>query len=438
MTGKDDFCMFSHPLFSHFKQQKGNKNFFKDFGVTTQLNSAKDLIIPREQKRLPVLAGSESIFAAHPTQRVFSDFRQDETSETRNYQFFEPSLTRVHQNYQLVKKLGQGCFGSVYEARDKASGSPRAIKMVNPKRKTLLQNALKEAHILKQLSDSNCPVPKYYDSWIEGNKMLLIMECCESTLANEIKTRRATDTRFSESEIKTICANIVTSLKKLHELGYAHMDLKPDNILLASNAKNSFKEVCTCSNIDNPIIENPRSRGSSTSPRIDGEKRSYLLADFGICVSVDRSGSEFDFLEGDHKYMPLETLELSTAKRAQLDLTKVDIFSLGVILLQLTTGIDLPERGPEWSQIRQEDYTIGLMSKTAYSDNLKRVVIGCLRKEASQRLSLTQIISETFHQQDFSKRTTERREESRLRRKIELIREPQFSKDASSRHHYTV
>lgn len=163
---------------------------------------------------------------------------------------------------------------------------------------------------------------------------------------------------------------------------------------------------------------NSKENACSTSPRSRLRDSKYLLADFGICAHTNHVNSKYEIQEGDKVYMPLEVFALDKENRAPIDLTKVDVFSFGLILLQLMTGKDLPDQGPEWTNLRSNNLADELVSKTEYSEQLKKIVISCLDKVASSRPSFPQILSEIIVKKDFNQRITEKREEVRITQRM--------------------
>lgn len=70
---------------------------------------------------------------------------------------------------------------------------------------------------------------------------------------------------------------------------------------------------------------------------------------FGICVS-----------EGDGKYVALEVLREKTYTKAG------DIFSLGIMMLEIASDVALPGSGPEWVKIREGDVPTCYTNRSKY------------------------------------------------------------------------
>lgn len=144
----------------------------------------------------------------------------------------------------------------------------------------------------------------------------------------------------------------------------------------------------------------------------------YLLADFGICSKIIQSNTSYDILEGDKAYMPLEVFHYSGETNKPLDLCKVDVFSFGMILLQMMTGIDAPKTDAEWRSIRSRDFAISVLKGTSYSEKLKGVVCSCMDPVASQRPTFASILSEIKEKKDYLQVYSLKRETARLEKRL--------------------
>jgi serine/threonine protein kinase len=94
----------------------------------------------------------------------------------------------------------------------------------------------------------------------------------------------------------------------MHRLGFAHLDVKLDNIL--SNGVNTYK-----------------------------------LVDYGLTARLDGPP---DFEEGDRRYLAPELLASKCTHPAA-----ADIFSLGISMYQLVSGTSLPSDGPDYTMLRE-------------------------------------------------------------------------------------
>ncbi|KAJ9530963.1 hypothetical protein QJQ45_028750 [Haematococcus lacustris] len=113
-----------------------------------------------------------------------------------------------------------------------------------------------------------------------------------------------------EAELLDIMHQMVSALKHCHDLGLAHLDVKPDNIYRAQ-----------------PQV--PSAAGASGTA-------TYKLGDFGLATAKNAKGP---MLEGDVRYLAPELL---AGKDNEAGLDKADMFALGATLYELATGSPLP------------------------------------------------------------------------------------------------
>ncbi|KAK9723153.1 Protein kinase domain [Popillia japonica] len=141
----------------------------------------------------------------------------------------EESLTRQPEEvFDIICKLGEGSYGSVYKALHKESGQVLAIKQVPVD--TDLQEIIKEISIMQQCDSPY--VVKYYGSYFKNTDLWIVMEFCGAGSVSDImRLRKKT---LTEDEIATILCDTLKGLEYLHLRRKIHRDIKAGNILLNS------------------------------------------------------------------------------------------------------------------------------------------------------------------------------------------------------------
>lgn len=141
----------------------------------------------------------------------------------------EECLTRQPDEvFDLLCKLGEGSYGSVYKALHKESGQMLAIKQVPVD--TDLQEIIKEISIMQQCDSPF--VVKYYGSYFKGTDLWIVMEYCGGgSVSDVMRIRKRT---LQEDEIATILCDTLKGLEYLHQRRKIHRDIKAGNILLNS------------------------------------------------------------------------------------------------------------------------------------------------------------------------------------------------------------
>ena len=134
--------------------------------------------------------------------------------------------------YQILKVIGDGTYGKVYEGINKETNEKVAIKKLKNKMSSwedcILQN---EVRFLRKLNNEN--IVKLFEVIREqNNDVSYIFEYCDCNLFEFIEKHRKQKMFISEAKIRNIIYQITCGLKYLHSCNIMHRDLKPENILM--------------------------------------------------------------------------------------------------------------------------------------------------------------------------------------------------------------
>lgn len=212
-----------------------------------------------------------------------------------------------HQNYQLMAKIGEGGFATVYQAKQRNSGQQVAIKFLtlaehnqHDQKQQARQNFEREARLTAGLQHPN--IVKLLDTGqCRNHHTYAVFEYVSGeTLQHHLAYSGALTTTVAVE----IMAQVLDALAYAHLQGVIHRDIKPANIMLA---------------------------------RTDGKLHAKIL-DFGIgtCLTTPsstpkQSNSHNDTL-GTPAYSAPEQL------RGEPNTTKTDIYAWGLVLLECLTG----------------------------------------------------------------------------------------------------
>ena len=144
---------------------------------------------------------------------------------------------RAVNAFSKGSKLGEGTYGSVYMATDKASGQRVALKRVKLSdsgfdREGMPITSLREISLLRRLSHRN--VVELLEV-VVGNRadaVFLVFEFCAFDLARLIDTM---ERPFSQGEVKWMMAELLRAVTYLHANHVMHRDLKMSNLLLSDD-----------------------------------------------------------------------------------------------------------------------------------------------------------------------------------------------------------
>lgn len=140
------------------------------------------------------------------------------------------------QNYDQIRMLGKGSFGSVALLRDKRSGAERVCKVVDTSRMAakVLQLTRAEIAVLCELDHpSIVKIYEYADDEHEKQIVFMIEHIaggsCEELLS---KSGRP----LSESLVGKLVFQLFVALAHCHARGVVHRDLKPANMMLTASS----------------------------------------------------------------------------------------------------------------------------------------------------------------------------------------------------------
>ena len=254
----------------------------------------------------------------------------------------------VGNRYRIVRLIGCGGMGAVYEAIDSRLQTTVALKQCIPIEKVARQAFEREAHFLAHLQHPGLPVVN--DHFLDGEDQFLVMGFVPGPNLHELLTQRGS--ALSETELLALADQILEILEYLHTRTppIIHRDIKPQNMKL-----------------------------SATTGRV-------MLLDFGLAKSYATAGTttagSVSVFGYSHGYASPEQINgTGTDERS-------DIFSLSATLYNLATGCAPLPTG-------QRIYTTGVERK---ADPLQaaNLVNPHLSREVSALLSMGMALDPTY------------------------------------------
>ncbi len=138
--------------------------------------------------------------------------------------------SRFQSRYRLLRELGEGGMGRVYEAVQTSLERRVAIKILKAERFADEESRLRfveEARILGRISHPN--VVRLFDADLEQESPYIVIEFITGTT---LRKRIGAEKKLSLNKTMEIASGILAGLAHLHQNGILHRDLKPENILL--------------------------------------------------------------------------------------------------------------------------------------------------------------------------------------------------------------
>ncbi|GAA5846808.1 hypothetical protein JCM5353_005910 [Sporobolomyces roseus] len=277
--------------------------------------------------------------------------------EIRIKMLFEPLKCRPKltvNDFQVLRRIGQGSFGSVFMIRKRDTKRIYALKVINKSRITTpgaLAQVFAERQVLALTVDSPFLVSLKFSFQSSTNLFFVIDYKGGGELFQHLQRDGG---RFEESRVRFYLGEIVLALEYLHERGIVYRDLKPENILLDSNGH-------------------------------------VVLCDFGLSKVLKTEEDRCKTLCGTTSFLAPEVL---------LDIGysyPADWWSLGVLLFEMSWGWS-----PFYAETAVEEYErilkseIKLPNKGGYSAELKDLVLQLLNRDPVTRIKVPAIKEHAF------------------------------------------
>ncbi|XP_074031575.1 lkb1/serine/threonine kinase 11 isoform X1 [Leptinotarsa decemlineata] len=255
--------------------------------------------------------------------------------------------------YVMGDLLGEGSYGKVKEMLDSETLCRRAVKILKQRKLRRIpngeQNVQREIKLLRKLKHKNVVnlVDELYNH--EKQKMYLIMEFCVGSLQGMLES--SPDKKFPHCQAHGYFLQLIDGLEYLHSMRVVHKDIKPGNLLLT----------------------------------LEGDLK---ISDLGVAETFDLFAKDDTCFigQGSPAFQPPEIangLEFFPG-------FKVDIWSSGVTLYNITTGL-YPFEGDNiyrlFESIGKGEFTI----PDEIGEPLRSLLFGMLEKDPEKRFSLQQV-----------------------------------------------
>lgn len=139
--------------------------------------------------------------------------------------------TLLDGRYRIVRLLGAGGMGTVYEARNERIDRRVAVKFLQPdmvRDRDLVARFLQEARTASLVRHPH--IVELIDSGQAGDLVWLVMELLEGESLQALLDREGT---LSPERARALLDPVCAALSHVHARGVIHRDIKPDNVFLA-------------------------------------------------------------------------------------------------------------------------------------------------------------------------------------------------------------
>jgi serine/threonine protein kinase len=252
------------------------------------------------------------------------------------------------ERYRVEALLGRGGMGQVYRVRDLRDDSPCALKLLLPEAEARPDRVERFKREIGVLSRIRHPAVLRIFAW--GNRGDALFFVSELVDGPDLKTEIQRRGPWAMADALALSATVADALAAAHAAGVVHRDVKPNNIMIAS----------------------------------DGSAR---LLDFGLArgVGIDMASlTRTGMVMGTPAYMSPEQFEgVDVDERS-------DLYSLGVVMFEMLTGrLVFTGRTPMAVALlhRSEPPPLLRALRPDLPAWLERAILRCLEKDPSRRFA---------------------------------------------------
>jgi serine/threonine protein kinase len=145
--------------------------------------------------------------------------------------FTAPAVTHWGE-FRIIRKLGEGAFGQVYRAFDEGLSKEIALKVVRPKDRSRLAEAMREGRMLARMHHPH--IVTVHAVRHIGDEVGVVMELVEG---ESLEQRVKSAGRLGAEEAIAIGQTLCHALAAVHGAGLLHRDIKARNVMRESGGR---------------------------------------------------------------------------------------------------------------------------------------------------------------------------------------------------------
>ena len=208
----------------------------------------------------------------------------------------DPLVGRLLDGRYLIQaRVARGGMASVYRATDQRLDRPVAVKVMQPvlaESDDFVRRFIREAQSAARLSHPN--VVNVFDQGRDGDVVFLVMEYVDGNTLRDVLRAAG---RLTPGQVVAVLEPIAAALGAAHRAGIVHRDMKPENVLIATDGR-------------------------------------VKVADFGLARAIESSSITMTqgTLIGSPAYLAPEQVERGVADQ------RADVYAVGVMAYELLAG----------------------------------------------------------------------------------------------------
>ncbi|GMM54957.1 tyrosine protein kinase [Maudiozyma humilis] len=237
----------------------------------------------------------------------------------------------LFEKFSNVTLLDEGHFSKVYQVTFAETQKKYAVKAISLNKRNSTGRILQEINLLAEIRDKSQDdaegkeyVVDFVTSWKYQSSFYVMSDYYENGNLDKFLNEQiiAKNKRLDEWRIWKIIVELSLALRFIHDTCHiAHLDLKPANVMITFEG-------------------------------------TLKLVDFGMATHLPLENQAFEN-EGDREYIAPEIISDSIYD------FRADIFSLGLMVVEIATNVILPDNGNAWHKLRSGDLSdAGRLSST--------------------------------------------------------------------------
>jgi len=264
----------------------------------------------------------------------------------------EPSFSPgavIADRYEVVQSLGRGSMGVVYEAIDLATSSRVAVKVLETRRREdvdAMFRIIREAEVIATVDHPAIVKTEHVGVSNDGHFYIVL----EYVRGRTLQAALSVDGKWPQDRVALLGATLFDALSVAHRAGITHRDVKPENIMVVSDA---------------PGVK---------------------LLDFGlarVAEAISPTSTNREWILGTPAYLsPEQFLAPETVGPA------ADVYSTALVLYEALSGRSpyTADRGNEWVARHAFSEPVPISRLVAGLDvELSSLIMRCLSKSPADR-----------------------------------------------------
>ncbi len=262
--------------------------------------------------------------------------------------------------YEILRRIGEGGMGAVYEARHTVIGRKVAVKVLLERlleKRELVRRLLQEARMASSIGHENIVDVLDFGSTDDG-RAFVAMEYLEGESLAALLNREAP---LPVARALAIARQVTSALGAAHAKGIVHRDIKPENVFIIQRGENDFVKV----------------------------------VDFGVSKAVRSAEEGMDSLRLTRTGTLLGTPLYMSPEQARGDDdvdARTDVWAVGILLYECLTG-DVPFRANNYLRVIAQVLGTEIVSPSALRPELDippsvdALVMRALARDREQRFA---------------------------------------------------